>query len=60
MSHIEELWSVVNDAAATRNEKDAAKELIADIQCGRRLSIACKSIITVYLRKKNSQNRWGK
>jgi hypothetical protein len=60
MSHIEELWSVVNDAAATRNEKDAAKELIADIQCGRRLSIACMSIITVYLRKKNSQNRWGK
>jgi len=59
MSHIEELWAVVNDPAATRNERDAAKELIADIQCGRRLSIACMSIIQVYLRKQATQNRWG-
>jgi succinate dehydrogenase/fumarate reductase flavoprotein subunit len=60
MTHIEELWAVVNDAAATRNERDAAKELIADIQCGRRLSIACMSTVSAYLRKQATQNRWGK
>ena len=60
MSHIDELWGIVNDADATRDERDAAKELIADIQCGRRLSIACMSIVKQYLFKQTKQNRWGK
>jgi len=60
MSHIDDLWGIVNDADATRDERDAAKELIADIQCGRRLSIACMSIVKQYLFKKTKQNRWGK
>ena len=42
-----------------RNERDAAKELIADIQCGR-LSIACMSIVAQYLRKQQRQDRYGK
>ena len=60
MSHIDDLWGIVNDADATRDERDAAKELIADIQCGRRLSIACMSIVKQYLFKQTKQNRWGK
>ena len=60
MSHIDELWGIVNDADATRDERDAAKELIADIQCGRRLSIACMSIVQQYLFKQTKQNNWGK
>ena len=60
MSHIEELWGIVNDADATRDERDAAKELIADIQCGRRLSIACMSVVKQYLFKQTKQNKWGK
>ena len=60
MTHTEELWTVVNDTAATRNERDAAKQLIADIQCGRRLSIACMSIVAKYLRKQQRQDRYGK
>ena len=60
MSHIDELWGIVNDAGATRDERDAAKELIADIQCGRRLSIACMSIVKQYLFKQTKQNKWGK
>jgi vesicle coat complex subunit len=59
MTHTEELWLIVQDETATRNERDAAKELIADIQCGRRLSIACMSIVSAYLRKQATQNRWG-
>jgi vesicle coat complex subunit len=60
MSHLDELWSIVSDADATRDERDAAKELIADIQCGRRLSIACMSIVKQYLFKQTKQNKWGK
>ena len=60
MSHIDDLWGIVNDADATRDERDAAKELIADIQCGRRLSIACMSIVKHYLFKQTKQNKWGK
>ena len=60
MSHLDELCGIVNDSDATRDERDAAKELIADIQCGRRLSIACMSIVKQYLFKQTKQNRWGK
>ena len=60
MSHIDDLWGIVNDVDATRDERDAARELIADIQCGRRLSIACMSIVKQYLFKQTKQNRWGK
>ena len=60
MSYTEELWGIVNDAEATRDERDAAKEIIADIQCGRRWSIDCMSIVMQYLLKQTKQNKWGK
>ena len=60
MTHTEELQAIIEDPKATVNERDAAKELAADLQCGRRLSIACMSVVQVYLRKQATQNRYGK
>lgn len=56
----EELWAIINDNEAPRNVRDAAKELQADIQCGRRLSIACMSIVQSWLGKQQRQDRYGK
>ena len=60
MSHTEELRAVVSDPAATRNERDAAKELIADIQCSRKPGVDAMMIIAAYLRKQQRQDRYGK
>lgn len=60
MTATEELWAIIADESAPRNVRDAAKELQADIQCGRRLSIACMSIVQSWLGKQQRQDRYGK